>query len=413
MAFLYSTDREQIRKSYTFDVKEGKDDLLWHKLWMKVADKNVTDGHFARYMEENNLFSPEDVIMFKCMRAGILDPKLVKIENNSSTEEDEEELEEDEKYRYEYSIDYKDYDLKDYMKQLVALQVNKNDAYSEDYFKSLIEKAYDKCSHHGLIKINGFERVINVIKEEAETIVRDNLDPETQTAELDFVTHNAELFNKDRREDVINEFENPEEHDAEEIDKAVNDRLEDHGEKIMIAMKGAIYAHRNHNVFYAIFHPFKYNAEAKSITSAKKMLENLGADRKQIDKFEKNVISEDKYLRDKKDYHKAKFINDYTMIPFSNLVTNKNTISLYNDAPKKQENTTVKESESVKKEENEKEFMQRLSGDILGKSQVNDSQTNLNEDVLNTAIDEIDPKDLETEGNQADQSQSEINEEVL
>ncbi len=388
------------------DMNDDASDFRWHKLWNQVADKNVSDAHFVQFMEENGGFTPEDAIMFQCMRDGVLDFKLVRVEKeNRDEEENEDELDDEEpEYRYEYSIDENNPNWEKYMKKLIALQIDSGEAYSVDNGKMLLDRIYDKCTH-GLIKIDGLASAINdELDYTVETAVRNGLNPDVQIAQLDYEVEMANIDGKYGPDDDGNELESEE--DRENKKQEHLETMEAHGDAIMESMRGAIYAHRGHSVFYAIFHPIKYYSEAKSIKNAKDALVKLGANRKKVDDFEKNVILEDKYLRDKKDYHRADQIGGlYVNVNFDSFV-----ISSQND---KTVNAPVQANkEPVQEQVKQEAFINQLGNDIEPKVENENGELNADnpelqsanrdatnemdetEDVLNTAVDEIKPEDV-------------------
>ncbi len=301
MALTYRTDKKTIRNTILFFKEDGKEGMKWHLYYRACMDKGVTQSHFSTFVKESTFFTRNDEVMYELFENDAL---YVVQQNKKNASE-----------AWTYEID-----TEKAGKTLLKLAKEKvGDVYSPESIQELRKKvksffvgnAYrvepedDEVENEGdelnesfeelgvsretKFTVGKLDKALDNVKFELEIIARDGIDPERQKTYLESATSSSlHCENYEERE-----------HCAQDI----TDNL-----------RGMVYAHRGHSVFYAIFHPFKYHAETVAINGAKDALvNNLQADRKSVEKLVANYEKEDKCLRDKKDFHQASLINELTM----------------------------------------------------------------------------------------------------
>lgn len=274
MSIFYGTDKQKLTNAYEalsdedgFEVETNV--FPWLEHYQAISESNVTDAHFRRYLTESAHYSERDAVMFDLYKQGVLSVRRV----DGSTAYESEDLDvESDTIVYRYELRTKSQKAKEQIKNLIISAVKKDEPYSEDAVKKAVA---DTRKHLNAYEVAGIDEALDGVEAELEAGARSRIDADVQKRELDDAVKNASASSAES------------------------------AERVMTGLKGAIYAHRSHSPFYAIFHPINYYREAQSIAGAKEALVKLGASAEKVDEFERNVIAEDRALRKDKDPERA------------------------------------------------------------------------------------------------------------
>lgn len=325
MSFLYRTDAKIIRSLEISSNTKHHSQMGWHRFLDICQAKGVTESHFRTYLKsESTVFDDSDLMLFDCMKKGVLNATTQNIYLKSENQiygEDGEELENDPdglelvqddslNVKYNYSIDTENPECKKLFQNYIYEQLSKknktklsfDDVMSNvknsllshgeveglgAYFDNLQNEMYYDFMKTYQVGIYGFYKGKDNFDYELEIANRNNIDSVSQTQKLN---------------DTLNGLENIKDVTFNRADKI------NIGDVLVNELQTEVRLHRGHSIFYAIFHPINYYRESKSITNAKNALVNLGAEREKVDEFVENTKLEDKLLRDKKNIIRARTI---------------------------------------------------------------------------------------------------------